>query len=83
MAKFSAEIWVTLKPGVQDPVGRTILDNLPAMGIKGVTELSTGKYFKMTLDSMDKAKAEAVIKQVSDQLLANPNIETFRFQVDG
>ena len=79
--KFEAEIHVTLKPGVQDPVGRTILDNLPGMGISGVKSLTTGKYFKMGLEAASESEAKKVLDRVCDQLLANPNIETYRFEI--
>ena len=81
MAKFEAEIHVSLKPGVQDPVGRTLLENLPDMGLKGVSELTTGKYFKVVLEAGSEADARKLLDKMCDQLLANPNIEVYRFDL--
>ena len=81
VAKFLAEIHVSLKPGVQDPVGRTILENLPDMGLRGVSELTTGKYFKVGLDALTEAEAKKLVDKICDQLLANPNIEVYRFDI--
>ena len=79
--KFIAEIHVSLKPGVQDPVGRTILENLPDMGLKGVSELITGKYFKVSLEAASEDDARKLLDQICDKLLANPNIEVYRFDL--
>lgn len=81
VAKFEAEVFVTLKPGVQDPVGRTILDSLSDLGVDGIQELSTGKYFQMVLESQSQAEAESNVDKLCDKLLANPNIETYKFTV--
>lgn len=81
MANFEAEVFVTLKSGVQDPVGRTILDSLSDLGLEGIQELSTGKYFQMVLESESNSKAQETVDQLCDKLLANPNIESYRIQL--
>lgn len=81
MANFEAEVFVTLRTGVQDPVGRTILDSLSDLGVEGIKELSTGKYFQMVLESESSAKAHETVDHLCDKLLANPNIESYRIEL--
>jgi phosphoribosylformylglycinamidine synthase PurS subunit len=78
---FRARVFVTLKPSVFDPQGRTIADALHSMGYGAVGDVRQGKYFELdvTADSNDAAKAVAA--EVSHKLLANPVIESYRVEI--
>jgi phosphoribosylformylglycinamidine synthase subunit PurS len=78
---FRARVFVTLKPSVFDPQGRTIADALHSMGYGSVGDVRQGKYFELdvTADSNDAAKAVAA--EVSHKLLANPVIESYRVEI--
>ena len=76
-----ARVFVTLKPSVFDPQGKTIADALHSLGYGGVTDVRQGKYFELELaaDSTDSARAMAT--EVADKLLANPVIESCRIEI--
>ncbi len=78
---FRARVFVTLKPSVFDPQGRTIADALHSMGYDSVGDVRQGKYFELevTADSDDAAKTVAA--EVSHKLLANPVIESYRVEI--
>ena len=42
-------VFVTLKPSVFDPQGRTIADALHSLGYAGVEDVRQGKYFELDL----------------------------------
>jgi len=42
-----------------------------------------GKVFDVEIDGADKAKAEALLKEAADKLLANTVIENYRVEVLG
>jgi phosphoribosylformylglycinamidine synthase subunit PurS len=42
-----------------------------------------GKVFDIELESADKAKAEVLLKQAADKLLANTVIENYKVDVVG
>ena len=44
---FRARVFVTLKPSVFDPQGRTIADALHSMGYGSVGDVRQGKYFEL------------------------------------
>ena len=44
-----ARVFVTLKPSVFDPQGRTIADALHSLGYGGVEDVRQGKYFELDL----------------------------------
>ena len=80
---MKARVFVTLKPSILDPQGKTIADALHALGYDGVADVRQGKYFELDLDSASAADARALAAEVSDRLLANPVIESYRVEVEG
>ncbi len=80
MALFTVRVFVTLKPSVFDPQGRTIVESLHSLGYAGVTDVRQGKYFEVQVDAADASAADALVREVSSKLLANPVIESFRLE---
>ena len=79
---MKARVYVTLKPSVFDPQGKTISDALHSLGYKGVGDVRQGKYFELELTSGSAEQARALASEVADKLLANPVIESYRIEVD-
>ena len=77
-----ARVFVTLKPSVFDPQGRTIADALHSLGYNSVEDVRQGKYFELDLATAERDKAKALAAEVADKLLANPVIESYRVEVD-
>ena len=80
MALFTVRVFVTLKPSVFDPQGHTIVESLHGMGYPGVADVRQGKYFEVQVEAADAPGAEALVREVSGKLLANPVIESFRLE---
>jgi phosphoribosylformylglycinamidine synthase subunit PurS len=76
-----AHVYVTYKPGVLDPQGQTVCQTLQDRGQSGVKDVRIGKYIEFDLTEMPKADAEALLSKISDELLANPVIESYRVEV--
>jgi phosphoribosylformylglycinamidine synthase PurS subunit len=79
---MKARVFVTLKPSVFDPQGRTIADALHSMGYGAVGDVRQGKYFELELQSTSSDHARTLASEVADKLLANPVIESYRIEVD-
>ncbi len=77
-----ARVFVTLKPSVFDPQGRTIADALRSLGYQNVEDVRQGKYFELDLATTEVAEARTVAAEVAGRLLANPVIESYRIEVD-
>lgn len=80
MNLFTVRVFVTLKPSVFDPQGRTIVESLHSLGYAGVADVRQGKYFEVRVEAEDAARAEALVREVAGTLLANPVIESFRIE---
>jgi phosphoribosylformylglycinamidine synthase PurS subunit len=76
-----ARVFVTLKPSVFDPQGRTIADALHSLGYASVEEVRQGKYFELDLATTEVAQARLLAAEVADRLLANPVIESYRVEI--
>jgi len=79
---FLARVYVTLKPTVNDPQGRTILGGLRSLGFQQASDVRAGKYLEIRLDEGERAKAEAAVEEMCRKLLANPVIESYRYEVE-
>ncbi len=79
---FLARVYVTLKPTVNDPQGKTILGGLKALGFDLASDVRAGKYLEIKLDGDERALAEAQVEEMCDKLLANPVIESYRYDVE-
>lgn len=80
MAKV--KIYVTLKDGVLDPQGKTVKNALDKMGYKNLEEVRIGKYIEIDANNGDKEKLGKEINEICDRLLANPNIEKYKFTIE-
>ena len=79
--RWRAEVFVSLKPVVNDPQGLAIRDGLHNLGYGEVDAVRAGKYIQVWLDAPERPIAEARLTEMCDKLLANPVIEQYRFQV--
>jgi phosphoribosylformylglycinamidine synthase PurS subunit len=76
-----AKVFVTLKPSVFDPQGRTIAEALHSLGYDTVADVRQGKYFELDLNVASADAAQKLAKDVADRVLSNPLIESFRVEV--
>lgn len=75
MTRFEALVEVRLRPGIADPQGATIEKALPALGFDGISEVRTGKAFRLTVEAADGKEAEARVEDLCRRFLTNPVIE--------
>jgi len=76
-----ALIYITPKEGILDPQGLTVGKALRNLGMEEVTGVRMGKYIEMELPGITSKKAEEITRQACDRLLANLNIESYRFEI--
>ena len=78
---MKAKIHVTLKQGILDPQGKAIEHALDSLGFKNAGNVRVGKYMELDLKELDKAKAEAEVRQMCEKLLANTIVEEYRYEL--
>ncbi|MCA0400653.1 MAG: phosphoribosylformylglycinamidine synthase subunit PurS [Proteobacteria bacterium] len=80
---MKARVIVTLKNGVLDPQGKAIEGALKSLSLEGVGSVRQGKVFDIEVETQDKSRAEALLKQACEKLLANTVVENYRIEVVG
>jgi len=81
---LKVNVYITLKKEILDAQGLVIKKAIKQIGFENVKEVRFGKFIQMEID--DKGKTEDEIKKeidyLSDKLLANPNIENYRYEIE-
>lgn len=78
---MKARVTVTLKNGVLDPQGKAIEGALRSLGVEGIDSVRQGKVFEIDVATSDRARAEAVLKDACERLLANTVVENYRIEL--
>lgn len=78
---MKAHIYITLKHGVLDPQGKATEHALSNLGLNA-QDVRIGKYITLELQHTSKEDAEAAVKAMCEQLLANTVIENYRFTLE-
>lgn len=80
---MKARVTITLKNGVLDPQGKAIEGALKSFGIEGIESVRQGKVFDIEVETADKSRAEALLREAAEKLLANMVVENYRVEVVG
>ena len=78
---MKAKVYVTLKPSILDPQGKTVAGALRTLGYDAVRDVRQGKYFELDIDAATSQQARSLAREMADRLLANPVIESYRVEV--
>jgi len=82
MSTYTVHVTIENKPGINDPEGETILNDLVLKGnYSFVTKIRSAKMLKFTIKEKDKKSAEKKVCQLCDELrIYNPMVS--RITVD-
>ncbi len=72
------KVIVTLKKGVLDPQGKAILQTLNGMSYSNIDEVRQGKFFEISINEDNEAKAKAQVEDMCKKLLTNLVIEDYK-----
>ena len=78
---MKAHVWVMPKRTVLDPQGQTIQHALSGLGYSAVKDVRQGKFFVINLDGLTREDAQSQTERISKEVLTNPVIEEFRFEI--
>jgi phosphoribosylformylglycinamidine synthase len=78
---FTATIRVFPKSEVRDPQGEAVRAALLSLGL-AVSDVRTGKEIVVTFEAADEAAALEAIGRMGRELLANPVIEQYEFELN-
>ncbi len=76
------KVFVTPRQGILDPQGRAVEQALKSLGFDGVSGVHVGRYIVLEVEAASAEEARDAARKMCDQLLANPLIEDYRFEVE-
>ncbi|AFY99257.1 phosphoribosylformylglycinamidine synthase subunit PurS [Calothrix sp. PCC 6303] len=79
--KYRAKIFVTLRPSVLDPAGTAVQSGLKQLGYNNVEQVRIGKYIELSIVSSDESTARKNLDAICEQILSNPVIENYRYDL--
>jgi phosphoribosylformylglycinamidine synthase PurS subunit len=78
---MKAHVWVMPKRTVLDPQGQAIQHALSSLGFSAVQDVRQGKFFVLNLQGATREAAEKQVESLAKEVLTNPVIEEFRFEI--
>ena len=81
MKQFQASVQITLKKGILDVQGKAVENALHAIEFPMLTNLRIGKYIELKVEAEDNDKANALVTDACNKLIANPIIEDFKIEI--
>ncbi len=80
MSNFKAKIYVTLKPSILDPQGRTVERALSHLG-QQASGVRVGKYIELNMEG-ERAEVESRVQEMATTVLSNPVMEDVRWELE-
>jgi phosphoribosylformylglycinamidine synthase PurS subunit len=74
-------VFVTPKKNVLDPQGAAVGHALASLGFQGLKGTRVGKLIELEVEAPDTPEFRARLDQVCRDLLSNPVIEDFRYEI--
>ncbi len=83
LAVFNVHVIIENKPGISDPEGETILNDLVLKGGDStISKIKTAKMLKFTIKEKDKKSAQAKVQKICDELrIYNPMVSKVTIDV--
>jgi phosphoribosylformylglycinamidine synthase PurS subunit len=81
MPAMKAHVWVMPKRTVLDPQGQAIQHALSSLGFNTVRDVRQGKFFVLEINGGTREDAEKQIERLAREVLTNPVIEEFRYEI--
>ena len=78
---MKAKIYIKYKEGILDPQGKTVHNALESMEIKNISCVTIGKYIEIDFDDVSEDRAKSITEESCKKLLANPNTESYTFEI--
>ena len=78
---MKAKIYIKYKEGILDPQVKTVHNALESMDINNISCVTIGKYIEMEFNDISENDAKDITDKSCKKLLANPNTESYSFEI--
>jgi phosphoribosylformylglycinamidine synthase len=77
------KVFVTPKKNVLDPQGAAVGHALESLGLKGLKGTRVGKVIELEVEGADSPQLRAQLDKLCKDLLSNPVIEDYQYEISG
>ncbi|MGX7059310.1 phosphoribosylformylglycinamidine synthase subunit PurS [Vagococcus humatus] len=77
---YAVEVFVTYKESILDPQGEAVRNAIHRLDFEQVKDVRIGKYFEINIEKTEEP-IEEVVESLCKNLLANPILETYRYNI--
>ena len=83
MADYSVHVTIENKPGISDPEGETILNDLVLRGnYESVSKIKSAKMLRFTIEENSKESAQLKVQEICDEVrIYNPLVSKVTFDI--
>jgi phosphoribosylformylglycinamidine synthase len=83
MATFNVNVTIENKPGISDPEGETILNDLVLRGnYKSVSKIKSAKMLRFTIEENSKESAQLKVQEICNEVrIYNPLVSKVTFDI--
>ena len=83
MTDYRVHVTIENKPGISDPEGKTILNDLVLKGThQNISQINTAKMLKFSISEKDKETAQSKVQEICDELrIYNPMVSVVTIDV--
>jgi phosphoribosylformylglycinamidine synthase subunit PurS len=83
MTDYRVHVTIENKPGISDPEGKTILNDLVLKGTyQNISQINTAKMLKFSIAEKDKETAQSKVQEICDELrIYNPMVSVVTINV--
>jgi phosphoribosylformylglycinamidine synthase len=81
MNKYNSSVKITLRKGILDVQGKTVEHALNSIELEMISNVRIGKYVELTVEAESSEKAQAIVAEACNKLIANPIIEDFEITI--
>ncbi len=81
MTRYRVAVEIVPRRGLLDPQGKAVADALHSLGFSTVGDVRVGRHLVLDTDAASADAAQAEVRRMCEQLLANPVTEDFHIGV--
>ena len=78
---MKGRVTIFYKDSIFDPQGNTLAKSLKGIGFETVKDVRVGKVIDVEINTESEDDLKAQLEQMCQKLLANPVIESYRYEV--
>ncbi|MBI2258765.1 MAG: phosphoribosylformylglycinamidine synthase subunit PurS [Flavobacteriia bacterium] len=79
--KYKAEIDVMPLDALLDPQGKAVSNSMKNIGLPEISDVRIGKHIRLIIESDNKEEANKKVEEACKNMLSNPIMEQFQFQL--